>query len=121
MKRLGLALVLAAMVAADLAHAETCNPTTILPNTLAYVSFQYGNFGGCQTVAQNWYACYYADGTLAALVTPTTAPHIKQFCKDMFTWYNCPRSGTACVPTAYVVCGGLTGTNWREQCNRTPF
>lgn len=100
-------------------QAAACDPTSILPWTLMYVAANYGVSGAnCAPFFGGW-LCRYANGAPAALVQyPTTAKVQKLYCSEVSDWYNCPLSGSQCVLTARVRCGGLVGINWREQCSR---
>lgn len=120
MKKQVLLLLLALIPASAQASFPTCNPLTILPNTLAYVSSAYGiNPGTCFESFGFWACPYYPGGPLAALVTVTN-PQVKKTCATTYSWYNCPLNGNPCLVAAHVTCGGWSDKNWREQCSQTP-
>lgn len=114
-----LALCLTATTEPEPAQATACDPTSILPGMLQYVAHNYGVDGShCSPFFGAW-ACYYADGRLAALVQyPTAAKVQQQYCSGVSDWFNCPLNGGQCVLVARVRCGGLVGINWRDQCAR---
>lgn len=117
-----LSLTVALLAFSSVANAlPVCDQLGFIPNTLTYVAAQYGVTGSyCYQAYPNLWACNYGDGTLAALITAPTL-QTQKFCSKTYLWYNCPRSGSGCVPAAYVTCGAVLGINWRDQCSRSPL